>query len=108
MKAKGVKSTAVGYMGGWLENPAYEDVSALTRLVTLKSYNLNTIHLALHTKSLAHSPVFWNSHDPTTLKRQGPDEGTQYRSAVVLSQQGSVKGRRSDEGKVTKLGQIWQ
>jgi len=37
MKAKGVKSTAVGYMGGWLENPAYEDVSALTRLVTLKS-----------------------------------------------------------------------
>jgi peptide methionine sulfoxide reductase MsrA len=45
MKVKGVKSTAVGYMGGWLENPAYKDVSALTRMVMLESYNLNTIHL---------------------------------------------------------------
>jgi peptide-methionine (S)-S-oxide reductase len=37
MKVRDVKSTAVGYMGGWLENPAYKDVSALTTLVTLKS-----------------------------------------------------------------------
>ena len=73
-----MKSTAVGYMGGKLENPTYEDVCtdrpAMPRVEVTFDPEVISYHDLLE--------VFWNNHNPTTLNRQGPDVGTQYRSAI--------------------------
>ena len=75
----GVKATAVGYEGGTLPNPTYQDVcSAGTghAEVVEVEYDPNAVG---YDQLLE---IFWAAHDPTTLNRQGPDHGTQYRSAV--------------------------
>jgi peptide-methionine (S)-S-oxide reductase len=75
----GVVATAVGYTGGHTANPSYDDVSshttghAETVLVEFDPSKVTYAEL-LHT--------FWESHDPTTYNRQGPDVGSQYRSAI--------------------------
>ncbi len=76
---KGVLNTTVGFMGGRTENPTYEQVCSNTTghaEVVLVEYDPNAVS---YRELLA---VFWKMHDPTTLNRQGPDVGTQYRSAV--------------------------
>ena len=78
---KGVKATAVGYMGGKLENPSYEDVCTDRTChaeVVQVTYDPNEISYAELLK------VFWSNHNPTTLNRQGPDMGTQYRSVIFF------------------------
>lgn len=78
---KGVKDTAVGYMGGKLESPSYEDVctdrTGHAEVVQV-TYDPNEISYAELLK------VFWTNHNPTTLDRQGPDMGTQYRSVIFF------------------------
>ncbi len=75
----GVVATAVGYSGGHTESPTYEQVSehgtghAESVLVEFDPGKVSYGHLL---------EVFWASHDPTTADRQGPDSGTQYRSAI--------------------------
>jgi peptide-methionine (S)-S-oxide reductase len=75
----GVTATAVGYTGGHTKNPTYEDVCDHT------TGHAETVLVEFDPARVTYAQllqVFWNSHDPTTLNRQGPDFGDQYRSSV--------------------------
>lgn len=75
----GVRATAVGYEGGSLVNPTYRDVCTDTTghaEVVQVDYDPNLVSFDALLK------VFWANHNPTTLNRQGPDVGTQYRSVI--------------------------
>ena len=76
---KGVESVVSGYMGGKIKNPTYKEVcSGLTGHAEVAEITYDADQLSF--KELLE--VFWKTHDPTTLNRQGNDVGTQYRSAI--------------------------
>ena len=78
-KVKGVTATAVGYTGGELANPTYEDVC------TDRTGHAEVVQVEYDPAQVSYDQlldVFWSNHDPTTLNRQGPDVGMQYRSVV--------------------------
>ncbi|MEL6350584.1 MAG: peptide-methionine (S)-S-oxide reductase MsrA [Cyanobacteria bacterium J06627_28] len=75
----GVLKTSVGYMGGYFENPCYLDV--LSRITGHAEVAQLYFDPALTTYE-ALLALFWRIHDPTTLNRQGPDRGEQYRSVI--------------------------
>ena len=79
LDVRGVKEVASGYMGGKTKNPSYEDVC------TGMTGHAEVIQLKYDPSMVSFEDlleIFWNTHDPTTLNRQGADVGTQYRSAV--------------------------
>lgn len=81
MRAKGVKSTAVGYMGGSLENPTYDQVC------TDKTGHAEVVQVDYNPEVISYEEllrIFFANHDPTTFNSQGPDIGAQYRSAVFF------------------------
>ena len=78
-RLKGVKSVESGYSGGSLENPSYEEVSSG------RSGHAEVTQIVYDPKVISFKElleVFWSTHDPTTLNRQGADVGTQYRSVI--------------------------
>ncbi|MGB9936244.1 MAG: peptide-methionine (S)-S-oxide reductase MsrA [Methanobacterium sp.] len=78
---KGVISTAVGYMGGHTENPTYQDVCSGD------TGHAETVEVTYDPSVISYEEllnVFWNVHNPTTLNRQGPDIGEQYRSIIFF------------------------
>lgn len=80
-RIEGVTGAAVGYLGGTLEDPTYEDVC------TGRTGHAEVVQVEYDPSRVSFErllDVFWESHDPTTLNRQGPDVGTQYRSAVFF------------------------
>ena len=77
----GVVDAAVGYMGGTLENPTYQDVCTDT------TGHAEVVHVTFDPARVSYRQMldlFWEIHDPTTSNRQGPDVGKQYRSAVFF------------------------
>ena len=78
-KLKGVTKTTVGYMGGTLKNPTYEQVCMNT------TGHAEVIQIQFNPDEISYEQlldVFWELHDPTQLNRQGPDMGAQYRSVI--------------------------
>lgn len=78
-RVKGVTGVVSGYSGGQISNPTYKEVcSGLTGHAEVVQLNFDPSVISL-TKILE---IFWKTHDPTTLNRQGADMGTQYRSVI--------------------------
>jgi peptide-methionine (S)-S-oxide reductase len=81
---KGVEEAESGYAGGKTKNPTYEDIC------TGNTGHAETVKVKYDSTVITYKDllrIFFNSHDPTTLNQQGPDKGTQYRSAIFYRNQ---------------------
>ncbi|MDE1726983.1 MAG: peptide-methionine (S)-S-oxide reductase MsrA [Thaumarchaeota archaeon] len=102
-KIKGVTSTAVGYMGGSMKNPTYDDVC------TDQTGHAEVVQVEFDPSVISYANllgVFWNSHDPTSMNRQGPDVGTQYRSVIFCHDQGQEKEAIQSKEQLQNSGNI--
>jgi peptide-methionine (S)-S-oxide reductase len=96
---KGVEKIEPGYSGGELENPTYEEVSSGTTghaEVAQITFDPNIISF----KEILQ--IFFSTHDPTTLNRQGPDVGSQYRSVIFYHDN---QQKETAEQVIRELGQ---
>ena len=87
-KLDGVLDVAVGYEGGSTENPSYQDVC------TGQTGHAEVVEVDYDPEKVSYDElldVFWKIQDPTTLNRQGPDIGTQYRSAIFFHNEDQKK-----------------
>ncbi len=94
---KGVEEVSSGYSGGHLKNPLYDDVC------TGETGHAEVIQIIFDPEIISFRElleVFWSTHDPTTLNRQGADVGTQYRSVIFYH---SEEQRKQAEQYKTEL-----
>jgi peptide-methionine (S)-S-oxide reductase len=100
---KGVLSTSVGYAGGRKENPTYQDVC------TDKTGHAEVVEVEFDPSQISYDEllnVFWSNHNPTTLNRQGPDVGTQYRSVIFYHSPEQEATAKTSKEKVAKSGRF--
>jgi peptide-methionine (S)-S-oxide reductase len=118
-QVKGVTDAAAGYTGGTLDNPSYEDVCGDG------TGHAEAVQVEFDPAQVSYDDllsVFWRIHDPTTPNRQGPDVGSQYRSAIFfhtpeqeraardskLQQQESGRFRRPIVTEITPASRFWR
>ncbi len=100
-QVEGVLDTAVGYSGGRLENPTYEDVCSG------RTGHAETVEVEYDPSRVSYEQLvdaFWENHDPTTLNRQGPDVGEQYRSAIFFHTPEQQAAAAASKEKLEKSG----
>lgn len=100
---KGVYKVESGYSGGTVKNPSYEDICTGTTghaEVALITYDPEIISFEQLLE------VFWHTHDPTTLNRQGADRGTQYRSVIFYNNEEEKKTAEESKNKTQTSG-LW-
>jgi peptide-methionine (S)-S-oxide reductase len=118
-QVKGVVDTAVGFMGGTLANPTYEQVC------TDRTGHAEVVQVEYDPSQVSYEElleVFWKKHDPTQRNRQGPDYGSQYRSEIFFhtpeqettarsskeALQNSGRYTRPIATEITPAGEFWR
>ena len=99
----GVVSTSVGYMGGDTNNPSYEQVC------TGRTGHVEVVQVEYDPARISYDElldIFWQSHDPSQHNRQGPDVGSQYRSAVFTHDAAQQQVAEASRKKVESAGKV--
>ena len=102
-KIEGVESTAVGYCGGSIPDPTYEIVC------TGQSGHAEVVLVEFDPDKVSYNNLldtFWSLHDPTTLNRQGPDIGTQYRSVIFFQDEDQAVVAKTSKEKLQESGRF--
>jgi len=102
-QVKGVISTSVGYTGGHTRNPTYRQVCSG------RTGHAEAVEVIYDPNEVSYEQlveVFWNIHDPTTVNRQGPDVGSQYRSAIFYHNQRQLSAAEASKKKLEKSGKL--
>ncbi|MDD2752658.1 MAG: bifunctional methionine sulfoxide reductase B/A protein [Candidatus Omnitrophica bacterium] len=102
-EVKGVVDTTVGFMGGTTKNPTYKEVC------TNKTGHAEAVLVNFNPQQVSYEKlleVFWSIHDPTTLNRQGPDIGSQYRSVIFYYTPEQEKAAKLSKEKLEKSGEF--
>jgi peptide-methionine (S)-S-oxide reductase len=131
-KTKGVTSTKVGYTGGNLTNPTYEEVCTdktghaeaveveydpneisydelLEIFCTDKTGHAEAVEVEYDPNEISYDElleIFWNNHDPTSLNRQGPDVGIQYRSSIFFHDETQKQTAQKSKEKLNSSGKF--
>jgi peptide-methionine (S)-S-oxide reductase len=103
MGVPGVVETSVGFMGGKTESPTYKEVC------TDRTGHAEVVELTYDPSKVSYDDLlnqFWNIHDPTTQNRQGPDVGSQYRSAIFYYSKEQEAAARASKERLEKSGRF--
>ena len=103
-RVKGVTTVVSGYTGGNIPNPTYEAVCSE------KTGHAEVIQITYDPKIISYDElleIFWKTHDPTTLNRQGADVGTQYRSVIFYNDEDQKNKAENYKAELNKAG-IWK